>query len=63
MTLTKRDLSHLRAEFKRAHREHAKDGKEWDSGYEDVMTSKGYVALWSDGDVVAFGETLANVND
>lgn len=58
-TLTKRDISHLRAEFRRAHREARKDGDEWASGYEDVMTSRGYVALWSNGEVTMHGRTYA----
>lgn len=30
---------------------------------EVIMTSIGYVELWYDGDVVAFGEVIANVED
>jgi hypothetical protein len=39
------------------------DSEGWEYEGEDVMTSIGYVGLSSDGDVVAFGRNLGNVND
>jgi len=57
-TLTDDALAHLTRELV----EGLADGT-WTSGYVDVMTSVGYVALWHNGDVDAYGMTIATVGD
>jgi hypothetical protein len=58
--LTKEDLRHLRREY-----EEQRKGHYWDDegGYVDVMTSIGYVGLWSDGTVTYHGGAVANILD
>lgn len=58
--LTKRDLKHLLEEY---NAQIAEPGPEEYDGPIDVMTSLGYVLLWSDGDVSMHGEVIANVLD
>jgi hypothetical protein len=57
-TLTDHDKQHLRDEYE----EILLDGGDID-GPEVVMTSLGYVELWIDGDVCAYGEVIWNVQD
>ena len=54
--LTADDLRHLRKEFEKLF-----DDPDEQYGYFDVMTSLGYVALWSDGAVTYHGKKIANV--
>jgi len=54
--LTARDLRHLREEH-----EDLFDDPDEQYGYFDVMTSIGYVGLWSDGSVTFHGRQIANV--
>ena len=60
MKLTKRDISHLRKEV-RAMRSDEERGTE--GGYDDVMTSIGYVAVWVDGDVTGPTGLLGRFDD
>ena len=60
MKLTKRDISHLRDEL-RAMRSDEERGTE--NGYDDVMTSVGYVAVWVDGDVTGPTGRLGRFDD
>jgi len=58
--LTKRDIEHLREELfaMRSDQERGEEG-----GYDDVMTSVGYVAVWVDGDVTGPGGLLGRFDD
>jgi hypothetical protein len=60
-TLTADDWTWLRECYASSIAECEAEG--WEFEGEDVMTSIGYVGLASDGDVVAFGRNLGNVND
>lgn len=59
--LTKRDINHLREELDAMRSDEACDGEE--GGYDDVMTSVGYVAVWVDGDVTGPGGLLGSFDD
>lgn len=53
--LTERDLEHLMDEYE----EMLTDPERMEEGgYDDVMTSIGYVQLWTDGEVVANGQLI-----
>jgi len=54
--LTSRDIRSCLAHNKRR----VKEGKD-DGGPDVVMTSKGYVELWPDGDVVFHGAIICNI--
>lgn len=54
-TLTDHDKQRLRDEYEEVLLD--------DDGPEVVMTSLGYVELWIDGDVCAYGEVIWNVED
>lgn len=56
-TLTDRDKQHLRDEYEEILLDYDNDGPEV------VVTSLGYVELWIDGDVCAYGEVIWNVED
>lgn len=58
--LTKRDIEHLRdvLDAMRSDQERGEEG-----GYDDVMTSVGYVAVWVDGDVTGPGGLLGRFDD
>lgn len=58
--LTKRDIEHLRDELfaMRSDEERSHEG-----GYDDVMTSVGYVALWVDGEVTGPERLLGYFDD
>lgn len=58
--LNKRDIDHLREEFfaMRSDEERGEEG-----GYDDVMTSVGYVAVWVDGDVTGPTGLLGRFDD
>lgn len=58
-TLTEHDKQHLRDEYE----EILLDASTDIDGPEVVMTSLGYVELWIDGDVCAYGEVIWNVED
>lgn len=60
MRLTKRDIDHLRDEFftMLSDEERGEEG-----GYDDVMTSVGYVAVWVDGDVTGPAGLLGRFDD
>ena len=60
MRLTKRDIHHLREELD-AMRSDEERGEE--GGYDDVMTSVGYVAVWVDGDVTGPAGLLGRFDD
>jgi len=57
-TLTDHDKQHLRDEYEEILSEEGES-----DGPEVVMTSLGYVELWIDGDVCAYGEVIWNVQD
>jgi len=56
--LTADDIEHLRECWFVA-----REDDTLDDGPEPVMTSVGYVDLWSDGEVTAHGETLGSFDD
>lgn len=58
--LTKRDIEHLRDELfaMRSDEERGEEG-----GYDDVMTSVGYVAVWAEGDVTGPSGLLGRFDD
>jgi hypothetical protein len=58
MTLTDDDKQHLHEEYQYM----LADEEDYD-GPETVMVSCGYVDLWIDGDVVAHGRTIWNVEE
>jgi hypothetical protein len=56
--LTDLDWKRLKECYSEAIFECAKDGREYEG--EGVMTSLGYVDLWPDGDVTAFGAVVGS---
>ena len=64
MQLTTEDMQHLRNELRELRLWAGEDEGELDriEGPEVVMTSIGYVNLWSDGEVDFHGTTIATVS-
>ena len=65
-TLTAADLDTLSLALVRRRHDHEdrepSDPDYDEGGPEPVMTSIGYVDLWLDGDVIAYGATIANLD-
>lgn len=58
--LTKRDINHLRDELRGMWSD---EDRHNEGGSDVVMTSIGYVDLWTDGEVSAYGRVIGKFDD